>query len=337
MAIMRRKLFNYHKFKRKFNRQVKSSLKNEAASRKDFAWHRVKANPFAIEDNSYKRKRQLQIAALIVSLTGMLGVLFFHPFFHLQNIEVNGLQRIDKAEFNDGLQSILNYKKFFFLPAKSYIMADVDEIKDILKSRFPIASIIVKKTFPNSLSIIVEEEISTIIYDNGREYSYLGLNGEVVEKLRKVGEDEWYIQTEMVSSTNELGEEILEEKEISRTHIPPIKNLITEIGDYPIVYYVNGPEGEINQAVLQTKTITGLVEWFNIINKQTDIPFAYIVIEDEVGDGEIKTREGWKIKVKISENIQTQFDRLQVILKEQIKRPNLSYIDLRYEGRVYWQ
>jgi cell division septal protein FtsQ len=334
---MRRKLFNYYKIKKKVNRKIQHSFDDSTANKKDFAWSKkTKSNPYSHKPDK-KWKRRVQFFIIIASTITMMGVLFFHHFFYIQNINISGLQRIEEIEFRDSIDGLLDYKRFFLLPNRSYILTDVDEIKDILKSKFPILSITVQKSFPNSLSISVEEELSTIIYDNGQEYSYLGLDGGIVEKLRKIGIDEWNIKTKVTTSTDELGEIISKEEEISREHILSVKNIINEMGDYPIVYYINGPDGEINDVVLQENTVNGIIEWFNLINRQTDIPFGYIIIENEVGDAVIKTREGWYMNVKVNKNIETQFESLQTVLRDKVTRPNFNYIDLRYKSRVFWQ
>ena len=45
----------------------------------------------------------------------------------------------------------------------------------------------------------------------------------------------------------------------------------------------------------------------------------------------------WEIKVKVTKNIQTQFQSLLFILEEKVQRPNINYIDLRYGDQIYVQ
>jgi len=165
----------------------------------------------------------------------------------------------------------------------------------------------------------------------------LGLEGKIVEVLRKVGEDEWQEITKTVTSTNELGEDIQETKVIERIHRPALNDIIKELGDYPLVYDKRGFTREINTGVLQPKTVQGIITWFNLVNKRTDIPFGYIIIDNELGDAVIKTREGWGILVQLQTDVETQFEELQYLLKNKINRPHLNYIDLRFPGRVYWR
>ena len=62
------------------------------------------------------------------------------------------------------------------------------------------------------------------------------------------------------------------------------------------------------------------------------------MIEDGRGEGEIITGAGWRLKVKLTENVDLQFVELQhLLVKEKINLNSLNYIDLRYLGKVYWQ
>ena len=250
--------------KNNYKIKKKSLFKREIKSKKDFAWHASKSNPFTKEERlSWKQK--IEIILIFVSVFSTFGFLIFHPYFYINNINIQGLKRIEKQEFLEAVNGAIDYKKFLVLPTESYLILSTNELEEVLKLKFALSSITVKKNFPNALSIFVEEEISTIIYDNGKQYSYLGLDGSIVEILRNVGDDEWLIETKSVTSTNEEGIEIQELKEISRKHNPPIKNINNNFGDYPILYDIRKKEGNVNDKMLQVETIRGILEWFSLL------------------------------------------------------------------------
>jgi len=305
--------------------------------RKDFAWHNSKRNPMQRDHDAIDWKKRIEIGTLVILVIIMTCLGLYSNFFKIKDVKINGLQRIEQNEITNAVLGVINYNKLFIFPGESYFMIDVDEIKYIIKERFPLESIIVKKTFPNILEIILEEKISTVIYDNGREYSYLDTEGKIVEIIRKIGDDEWNRKTETVTSTNELGEEITEEKIIEQTHRPNITAIIKEMGDYPIFYDTRDQMIEINSKVISQTMVTGAIDWFNLINKNTDIPFAYIEINNGIGDAVIKTREGWYLLVKLDSTVEAQFEELEYILKQKVNRQNLNYIDLRFPDKVYWQ
>ena len=91
------------------------------------------------------------------------------------------------------------------------------------------------------------------------------------------------------------------------------------------------------EEVVTEKEVRTIVEWFNLLTKTTDIPLKYFVIQSEVGELTVYTYEGWYIKSKFDRSVPTQLEELQTLFKEKIERDKVNYVDLRYEGRVYWK
>jgi hypothetical protein len=341
--MVRKIIPNHHKIKRRWGRKMKRVKQDLLApvvpskSRHDYAWQRSHANPYQRGESNPLRDK-IALSLLIVCIISICWFWLFHPAFKVTNIETAGLQRINEQELVNSIKGGLNYKKLFFLPAESYVLTDIDEIREMIEAKFPIESIVVKKNFPSGISITIDEKISTVIYDNGTQYSYLGIDGRVLEVLRNVGEDEWFKETEMVTSTDtETGEEFREEKIAKEWHVPPISNVHSEMGEYPIVYQDKKGVLEINDDVAKERLISAAINWYNVLEKKTDIPYGYIIIENEIGDGVLHTREGWNVLIRLDETVDRQFDQLQTILREKVERPNFQYIDVRYQGRVYWQ
>ncbi|PLX28505.1 hypothetical protein C0581_02030 [Candidatus Parcubacteria bacterium] len=341
---MRRRIVNHHKIKKQVGRKFKRShsflsdiFGSKKKRKKDFSWQGRATNPYCTRKKNRDWSFIIKISILVISTIIIFVTCIYSSFFHMTDISITGLQRISETEIRSTLDGISSYKTFNIFPRKSYFLTDIDEIRDILKERFPIRSVIVQKTFPNKLSVIIEEKISTLIYDNGKEYSYIGLEGNVVEKMRNVGEYEWQVKTETTTSTNEQGETETHEEIIERRHVPDTKSLIHELGDYPIVYDTREKSVDINEQVLNNEEVQSIIEWFNILTKTTDIPLKYFVIDGEVGDLVVATYEGWVIKTHVANNPTSQIEKLKTILNEKVTRPHVNYVDLRYEGRVYFQ
>lgn len=343
MICEKKQMFNRHRLKRKWDRGVEKAsdflihARKEDRVLKDFAWHSAKQNPLSIGRKTKKRFK-LMSAVLTVSFLAVLGIGIYHPFFSVNKVVATGLQRINQREFEEAILGIINYRKFFLLPGNSYFLVDVEEIKNILKERFPVESVTVKKSFPATLLVQIEEKISTLIYDNGKEYGYLDGNGNTVEIIRQVGEDEWIKKTLITTSTNEKGEIVEEVRVLEAIHTPNTKQIVVEMGDYPILFDKRSQTITLNTPAISKEMAAGIIDWFNLLNKKTDISFGYAVIEDGRGEGEIKTSASWRLKVKLTESIDLQFVELQHLLeKEKINLNSLNYIDLRYPGKVYWQ
>ncbi|MBT3817525.1 MAG: FtsQ-type POTRA domain-containing protein [Candidatus Magasanikbacteria bacterium] len=308
-------------------------------NKRDLAKQRHQRNPYKLEIKSWKNQLYITLGTLCV-LT-MTGMGLYHPFFHVSDITVSGTERLNATEVANMVDGIIDYKTLFVFPKKSYFLVNVDEIKDILLERLAIDGIRVEKEFPDTIHVEVTEKLSTVIYDDGHQYGYLDVSGYLVEVVRTVGDDEWDIKKEIVTSTimTEDGEEkeVEEERIIEKKHIIKTQAIVAEMGDYPIIYDTRNEEHKEHTEILQTEIVFGAITWFTQIKERTDIPFRYIEIDGEIGEGRIYTREGWHIDIYLTKDITRQFDTLQYLLEEKIDRSSVGYIDLRFGDRVYWK
>ncbi len=338
---MSKNLLNYYRYRRKFGRKMEQ-VKHELASgdssgvHRDFARKERHKNPFLQVEPVSIWKRRLAFGTILLCLFSIIGLVLYHPFFFITHISIKGTARIEEEEMRKAILGTIDYKKFFVIPGKSFFVVDVEEIKDVLKSRFPLSTVEVRKTFPHYISAEVHEKVSTLIYDNGKQYSYLGLDGKIVEVLRTVGNDEWKHETRIVSTTMATGTVEMKEEIISSTHIIHPERIKKELGDYPIVYDKRAIEGTVNSSMLKQETVEGIFTWFQFITSYTDVPFGYMVIEDELGEALLYTQQGWYIHLRLS-GIEEQFEALKLVLGKQVARDTLRYIDVRYKGKVYWQ
>jgi len=272
-----------------------------------------------------------------VALIITINVCIFHHYFFIQKIDVTGLQRINHDEFVNAVFGMVDYRKLLILPGKNYFLVNVNEIKSLLLLRFPIESVTVKKIFPHTIKIDILEKISTIIYDNGKQYSYVDKEGYLVEQLRLVGDNEWTEKKQITTSTLADGSIKEEEKILERTHHPSIKNIKAEMGDYPIVYDARAKESTLNEQILEKKTVKGIFSWFNFLRKKTNINIAYFLINDDFNHSSIITSDGWELRVNLADEIDNQMAELEYLMKEKLKETNIEYVDLRFDNRVYWR
>jgi len=198
----------------------------------------------------------------------------------------------------------------------------------------------VKKQFPDTLIIQLEERLSTVLYDNGDAYHFMGLTGKIVEPVRKVTDAEWSIETTIVTSTNELGEEISEKKEIARHHIPDTHMIMKDVGEYPLIVDIaHGFFGtlDVNTEVVQESYVSQIVTWYETLQNEFSITPTFVDISSPYNTI-IHTTGGQEIYITLPEGESgAQIERLRTALKEVPSFSNISYIDVRYPGRIYWQ
>jgi cell division septal protein FtsQ len=326
-------------FKKNIDLKPKTSFfgfRKKNKNTKDFSWQGGNVNPFKKEDKRTKRIIYLYLFLILFCILITLSVLIFHPFFKINKIEIKGLQRIERMEIETVVNDLLDLNSFIFLPSDSFFIINLENTEEILKNRFPIENIKIEKYFPNEIKIEIEEKITTIIYDNGKEYSFINLKGDVVEIFRKVSSYEWQEITQTTTSTDENGE-ILEEKlVIDKIHEPDVKNLIKDVGNYPIIFDKIFDEAQLNKNVLDEKYANKIIEWFNLLNK-SDNKIKYFLIDESPNQMFIITYNGWYIKTNVDREVNTQIKEIETILKQEIKDNFFYYIDLRYPDRIYWK
>lgn len=259
----------------------------------------------------------------------LIGILLFHPFFRIteSRIRLYGLARIDPREFIGAVAGIVQSRRWGILPGDRFPSVNIYLVRDIARERFPIASIEVRKTFPHFLDIRVIEKVSTILYDNGRQYSAVGLDGQILGLLRPVAESEWMLGAAVSSTTTTV-----------RVHEPPVAALRKEYGDYPVVYDLRpAQELAVHTAVFSTSTAEGIERWSRVLSDEMHIAVSYMTLQNDHGDMDIRLREGWHIRARGGDAVERELEAFRALWRTIPKGQPLEYIDIRYPGRVYWR
>ena len=144
-----------------FNRSRRSSA--SFSKRKDFSWEGRNKNPYIREDKKSPRFSLIIRTILLLSILALTSFLLLsHSYFRINEVLISGTQRINTADLESAVRGIMDEKKFLLLRRDNFFMVNVEEIKDILLRRFPIKELVLTKTFPNSMSLALEEKISHI-------------------------------------------------------------------------------------------------------------------------------------------------------------------------------
>ncbi len=330
--------FLYKKSRKKQRGIVSDTAISAVRHQKDFSWRNRKKNPFEKIDPAHHIKMIMKVSICIVSFIIMLGIGLFHSFFRIDTVTVEGTKRIEKEDIHERVDSILNYKKLFFFPGNNYFLVNVNEIRDILKEKFPIQSVTVTKTFPNSVDITIEEKIATLIYDNSKEYIKIGLDGKVIEKIKLVESREWKKITTSTIRISDTGEEILEETIVQQTHIPAVADIVQEVGDYPLIYdTVNTSTIEEDQTRMEPHIAERLLFIYEYLKKQTTVELTYMELQTQ-GSTLIHTKNGLTLFMTVHIHPETQLQTLEYLLQSKDAQIQASsYIDVRYLPQVYWR
>jgi cell division septal protein FtsQ len=341
---MRRKIVNHHKLIKSFDRTAdkterffdKLFKKNGPRKKKDFTWKGTQYNPFTKVDHSEKRKLILELIVLTISIMAVIYLIVFSGLFNIIHIMISGNNKITAAEIKAVVKNTLEFKSYGCIPNSSFFVADVTDIKEVLKKRFPIDEIKIEKQFPHDLNITLTEKISTIVYDNGTVYGLIGLDGSVIELIRSVEDSEWKDVIGKGVTTTADGTTSTIDMVTERMHTPDTSKLTEQTGEYPLIYDKREHQTDKGLTVLTPEEVKLMIDWHNEIKNET-YGVAVFTIENDM-DFSIQTKEGWIIKSRFArKNAVDQLRELKLALQKIENTKKLSYIDVRYENRIYWK
>lgn len=334
---------------------VRSMNQDGGTVKRDYAERVRKNNPMFVSRPQKNLGLYVRLFLVVGLFLATVMIILVHPFFRVKQIFVSGTNRVDNAEVVKTLEGILDGRCMIVFSNRNYFLTDVIEIREILRSRFPIAEIVVKKTFPNKVDVELKEKITRIIFDNGKRYAFLNESGQVLEVIRSVGEDEWkkipgtvyeLAVSSTVSSTISTSSITLGDI-YSKYHVPNVGDIRKLAGDYPILYDArtntvnfvsSSPTLEKGETVVEDYLVKRIIEWYGgLIKVIGENKIDYFVIQNDVGFGEVRLRDGSYIKLNLIVERPSAIEAIDLLLHEKIKGGKFEYLDVRYPGRVYWK
>lgn len=287
-------------------------------------------NPYRHTTEKPTKRRLLALPiGLGLIFVGWLAIMIYLPYFRISKTSFAGLKTIKQAKIETFINSELNQHQY--LPFANYFLISTNNLERKLKDSFPLRSIVITKIFPNELKIIVEEKISSIVYDSGKFYYLLDENGSVMEILGPVDVQSYvnqYIATSTASSTA-----------ISTTtvaiHTPEYQKIITNFGDHPILFDKLAPEKiELGQTVLSKDIISATINASEEVEKRGIGKLKYFIMDSQTSGLRVITDKKFEILLSFFSPAAEQFANAETILRS--NHPN-EYIDVRFGERVFWK
>jgi len=283
-----------------------------------------------IKDRRYKNKRKrntslkwLLIGGLFFCLLGALAYFsIWSPYFWIKEIEISSIKEskyYSKEEILEITQKVLQEKLWRFIPQKSLFLASASGIKESVFDRFSeIRLVEVSRKLPHSLVIGIEERepIGTWC-----QIEYLGENSTSTDRTRKV-KDCFNIDQEGIIF-----------KKSPLIHSSFVLNIYQEKKDsVNLRDHVASPQ--VMDSIIKIKSDLDKIKTTD--NLSLSVADFKIISEEEL---RVKTNFGWEIYFNPSYSTESQLKTLELVLSEEIKEEyrSLNYLDLRIQGRVYYQ
>ena len=341
-SLCRRPFSSTHKKNLRTQRRSKSTVKLKkkrehrtrvTKKKKVYRKHKHDLTATGIKHNPFIHQKPIKIffqgilrLALLVALGFLLYIFMSHSALQINNVQISGAKNVNSQKIETVVYSILAGNRFNIFPSKHYLFVPVQEIQSVISEKFPVDTVAVKKIFPGSLSIFIEEQVSSIIYDNTMQYFLVDKDGKFVEPLRKVASYEWVQEENTTSSTTTKNYNV-------STDVSSFKN---EHDGLPIFVDVRQApfKEDISLNKIQSSIVSTTIYWQRMFNKQ-EIDFLYIAITDPRAEqAAIHDKEGRVYMISLTHEADLQLKRINTVLEE---NPNAKRIDVRFLSRVYWE
>ena len=253
----------------------------------------------------------------VLAIAGLLYAIFFSSFFSIENIEIQGNQKVALQNLDKFIEERIP-RKIIFFELNHLLLADVGLIAQEVYDAFPeVDSVLVRKKFPDALIVTIIERKDVAIWCHEKKYNVkildsdtnkmksfqqcfaLDENGIIFEEKEALGQV--IVSTPQRSKDAALGAEVIE-KDILKT--------------------ILGFQRELDASDLFQKV--GL-----------RVASLTVLSENQV---RAKISEGWEFYLNPSENIDWQITKAKLVLQEEVpfeKRALLEYIDLRFGDQAY--
>ena len=291
-----------------------------------------RVNPYRREEKVKKGiSLRIKLFFLFAILLSWVALAIYLPYFHINKIVYYGLDIIQKEEIENYIKT--NYlESWGVLPHNSYFLASTGKITTLLNQKYSLNRLEVRKKFPDTLEVDLEEKMSSVVYDNGEKYFLLDNEGTVLKILGETGEVT--PTTTFSTSTISASSTLLTALDIT-SHKPDYMRIKNSFGNYPVIFdtrYLSITEKEKN--VLLPKIIASTIAWRDLLEKEGIAGVKYFITENPLAGLGAVTNKGLTVYYQPDADLNLQLQNLKTILKSE--QPQ-QYVDLRFGERVYWK
>lgn len=236
----------------------------------------------------------------------VMYILFFSQFLAITSFGISGNKDVAENDILDQIRPGVTGKFGGIIDKNNLLLLRNKKVrKDILDKFRQVRSVEVRKKFPAQLEVRIVERVPTLLFHSA---------------------DEWFILDENAVAYDYVNPEA---KEIVAHNLPALCELEgkdiglgTQVLNKDYLVYILGLNEKIKNYT--EVEIENKFETRSLISK----------------DIRIKAKEGWGIYFNESLNLDKEIEMLNAVLEKKIekeKRPDLEYIDLRIDNKVYYK
>ncbi len=264
----------------------------------------------------YKRKGFWYFFLILAFLALFFYIFFYISFFQIKNIEISGNSRVLTADIRAAAEGKLN-GKMMFLPQSNILSFPQNALQNELQKKFSaLKSVNIERKFPNRIIIRALERDPVGLWCQSREIPE-NASPETIKDfssfLHQLDFSEPNFNCFYLDQDGIIFESATSSDFIIRSPQKEIK-----VGSRVLASLLVAKIGEMRSKLLSKTNISAVQ--------------AFVFSETQVN---FQTNEGWWIYFNPKKDIDWQITSLDLVLANKVPathRPNLKYIDLRFEG-----
>lgn len=241
-----------------------------------------------------------------ILVIGFVYFVLFSNLFTINSVLITGINYLTDDHIRPTAVDFMAKKKWFILPQNNLIFSDTEKLKNLisekLKDQFALSSLEIKKNYPDTLEIKVDERIPSFTWVSNNITYYVDLNGKATKRL-------------------EEGETI--------------------DGNFPKIYDLTNQEIKLNDPVISPGIINYIFTVISEFHQKmkccqvADFQYDPAILPDLW----LKTKGDWRIFLDTGRSPADQINEALLIINEYFSQDQtiIDYIDVRIEDRVYYK
>jgi cell division septal protein FtsQ len=259
----------------------------------------------------------------VVNFILLVGVIFgiyfflFSNFYNITNIEILGNQIISTDDILDIANNYLTKKTFLIFSNKNIFIFSKKEFKKRMGEYVLLDELKIEKILPNTIRINLKEREAALKWiSNDQEY-LVDKKGIIIKKFYKLSVPKIYQLDNSQQRVETEKDNFLQVIDLANEDVNLGDNVL-KCEDINFISQLQQKFSRSDYAKLKNITVPNKLPKYIIVN----------------------TEAGWLIYFNLSETIESQINRLDLLVREKIKKENvnrLDYIDLRLGESVYYK
>ncbi len=276
-------------------------------------------NPLKIKKGLFKFKLFRIINLLLIA--GILGCLYFFifsNFYNINNVEVTGNEIISTEDVLDITNNYLAKNKLLLLKNKNIFLFNKSDLASDINEVVILDNMVIEKILPNTIRINIQEKAVAFKWLTNQQTYLVDQQGIVIKRYYKLVTPKIFQLTQIEpENDNKQNDNLL-----------IIKNLANQ-------------DINLGDKIINAQDINFI---FNLLKKLEKNDYFVIkelsVPNNFPGYITITTLNDWQIHFNLADSADSQINRLNVLIRDKIKKENLSalnYIDLRLGESIYYK